>query len=205
MLRGNLRGQSSIEFLIVISCLLMVLGSVSIPLYNRSRDDAQRLVDTSDAREAATTLANALNTIYADGIGSRQTVEYWLPRGVVAFRACGYENVDVDGVDTNDTDVLVNGRADVQVLFDFDGNGVWDNKRESVVIVDTILPSRWDENGNLRGIEWVRENCVHVEDTNLKFNPNSRTRHRVTLEYRRGDGSAYSRRITISDVVVESV
>lgn len=199
-----MRGQSSTEFLIVISCLLMVLGSVSIPLYNRSRDDAQRLVDTSDAREAATTLANALNTIYADGIGSRQTVEYWLPRGVVAFRACGYENVDVDGVDTNDTDVPVNSRADVQVLFDFDGNGVWDNKRESVVIVDTILPSRWDENGNERGSGWVRENCVHVEDKNLKFNPNSRTRHRVTLEYK-NIGGVYPRCITVSDVVVESV
>lgn len=204
MLRENLRGQSSIEFLIVISCLLIVLGSVSIPLYNRSRDDAQWLVDTSDAREAAITLANALNTIYADGIGSRQTVEYWLPRGVVAFRACGYENVDVDGIDTNDIDVPANGRADVQILFDFDGNGVWDNERESVVIVDTILPSRWDENGNLRGIEWVKENGVHVEDTNLKFSPTSRTRHRVTLEYK-NIGGAYPRRITVFDVVVENV
>jgi len=200
-----LRGQFSVEFMIVIGCLLMILGSISIPLYNSSRNDAQRLVDTADAREAATRLANALNTIYAGGIGSKQTVEYWLPRGIVALRAGGYENVDVDGVDTTDTDVSINGRADVQVWLDLDGDGIWDNKRGSVVIVDTILPSRWDENGNERGSGWVGENCVHVEDKNLKFNPNSRTRHRVTLEYRRGDGSAYSRRITISDVVVESV
>lgn len=182
----------------------MILGSISIPLYNSSRDDAQRLVDIADAREAATTLANALNTVYSDGVGSKQTVEYWLPRGVLAFRACGYENVNVDGIDTTDIDVSANGRADVQVWFDFDGNGVWDNKRESVVVVDTILPSRWDENGNERGIGWIRENCVHVEDNNIKFNPNSRTHHRVTLEYRY-DGSAYPRRIIVSDVVVESV
>jgi hypothetical protein len=205
MLGKNLRGQFSGEFLIVVGCLIMILGSVSIPLYNRSCNDAQRLTDISEAREAATILANALNTIYADGVGSRQTVEYWLPKGVVAFRACGYENVDVDGIDTNDTDVPANGRADVQVLFDFDGDGMWDNTRESVVIVDTILPSKWDENGNERGGGWVRENCVHVEDKNFNLNPNRRTRHRVTLEYVGGAGSSYSRRIAISDVVVESV
>jgi hypothetical protein len=129
-------------------------------------------------------------------------IEYWLPKSVVAIRDCGYEDVDVDGIDTTDEDVARNGRADVQIWFDFDGDGAWDNKREAVVLIDTLLSSRWDEDGNPRASAWVQENCIHVEDKNLSVDPNQRRRHRVTLEYRYEPTYEYPRRIIIYDVVI---
>jgi hypothetical protein len=176
-----------------------------MPIYNQARADAEKVSKLADAREAAYTLANAINTIYASGPGSKLVIEYWLPRGVVALHAGGYENVDVDGINTTGNDVPRNGRADVQVWFDFDGDGEWDNKRDAVVLIDMLLPSRWDENGNEREEDWVKENSIHVEDKNFRLDLAHRTRHRVTLEYRYQSTYVYPRRIIIFDQIIESV
>ena len=165
MKRDDLRGQLSIEFMIVLTGLLIVVATVTMPIYNQARFDAEKMTKLTEAREAANTLANALNNLYASGPGSKLTIEYWLPQGVVAVYMGGYESLEIDGVYTTDESVPRNGRADVQIRLDFNNDGMWDNNREAVVIVDTLLPSRWDENAAARGDSWVKENCVHVEDT----------------------------------------
>jgi hypothetical protein len=186
--RGKLRrrnyshhegGQLSLEFMIVFVGLLMIVASVTYPLYDQAREDADRLNRLSEAREAANALANALSSLYASGPGSKQTIEYWLPEGVVEI----YANLGEDGVDTPDEDVSPNGRMDVQILFDFDGDDTWDNTRNSVVLVNTLLPSDRYENGESRDNEWVRENAVHIQDGKLILNHLARTYHRTTLEY----------------------
>lgn len=200
----KVRGQLAIEFLIVVSGLLIILASITMPLYNQARADAEKVSNLADAREVANTLVSAINTLYASGPGSKQIIEYWLPKGVVALRAGGYENVDVDGIDTTDEDVAINGRADVQIWFDFDGDGAWDNERDAVVLVDTLLPSKWDEGGNELEKSWVDENCIHIEDDNFSLDSAHRTYHRVTLEYVY-ENIMYNRRITVFDEIIESV
>ena len=96
----------------------------------------------------------------------------------------------------------------VEYRWDYDGDGNWDNNRESVVIVDTILPSRWDENAAEHDEDWIRENSVHVEDGNLKVGPGygtivSRTLHRTTLTYYYNPTNTYPRRILVLDEIVE--
>jgi uncharacterized protein (UPF0333 family) len=176
----ELKGQLSLEFMIVFVGLLLVVGSITYALYDEARADADRLNKLAEAREAAAALANALNSLYAGGPGSKQTIDYWLPEGVVEI----YAHVDGDGVTTADWNVSSNGRIDVQVLLDFDGNGEWDNTRSSTVVVDTLLPSRWYENGDRRDNGWVIENCIGIQDWTLQFDSTCRTRHRVTLEYK---------------------
>jgi hypothetical protein len=133
----------------------------------------------SEAREAANALANALNSLYAGGPGSKQTVEYWFPEGAVEV----YAHPDGDGIESSDGIVPPNGRMDVQVLLDFDGDGTWDNTRNSVVLVDTLLPSRWYENGDERENAWVRENGITIQDYEISLDSAFRTHHRTTLEY----------------------
>lgn len=87
-----MRGQLSIEFLIVLTGMLLILASVTIPLSDRARADAEKVTALADAREAAGTLANALNSVYASGVGSKQTVEYWLPKGTVSVTFVDDEN-----------------------------------------------------------------------------------------------------------------
>lgn len=178
-------GQFSIEFLFVIGCLLLVLASISIPMYNQARSDARRLSDLAEAREAALVLANALNSVYSgasSGPGSKQTVEYWLPKGVVEIRV----NYDVDGIQTVTPAVPRNGRMDIQIWFDFDGDGLADiGDREAVVVIDTLLPSMWYENGDQRSVD----EYLDVEGKDLHVGQaygtlESRTFHRTTMWHR---------------------
>lgn len=176
----KVRGQLSIEFIVVISGLLIILAAITMPMYNQARADAEKVSKLADAREAADTIVNALNTVYAAGVGSKQTVEYWLPRGVVKI----YADVNVDGIDTNDNDVVPDNRMDVQIWLDLDENGEWDNKREAIILLETLLPS---ENN---------ENRVVVGDENFKFGSGL---HRTTFTYEYKGGLRY---IVISDIEV---
>ncbi|MEW6592293.1 MAG: class III signal peptide-containing protein [Candidatus Hadarchaeota archaeon] len=181
-----MRGQLSIEFLIVFVGMLLIAATVTYPLYDNARTDAEKMSALSEAREAANTMVNAINMVYASGPGSKQTVEYWLPKNVLKF----YINLDEDGIATSTGIVAKNGRIDAQVRFDYDLSGAWDNKRDAIVLVDTLLPSRWYENGDNRGDNWITENAVTVEDWNLNLDTNHRVHHRVTLEYVYGAVSA---------------
>ena len=117
-----MRGQLSIEFLIVISGLLIIIAAVTMPLYNQARADAEKVSKLADAREAANTIANALNTVYAGGVESKQTVEYLLPNDILSISfADGAKN-----------------RVDVKIELNLES--------DNVVQVGTILPSRDDEN-----------------------------------------------------------
>jgi len=201
------KGQLSIEFIIVLTGLLIVVATIAMPIYNQARSDAEKLAKLSEAREAANKIANALNNLYASGPGSKLTIEYLLPQGVSAVYIGGYEKLDFDGLVTADETVPINGRADIQIWLDLNGDGMWDNKREAVIIVDTILPSRWNENAVERGDDWVKENCVHVEENSLKVGSIYRTLrettlHRTTLTYSYDPTHAYPRRIVVLDEII---
>jgi len=197
-------GQFSVEFMIIIAFLLIALATISLPMYNRARADAQRASDLADAREAASALANAFNTIYADGVGSKQTIEYWLPRGVAVV----YADADIDGVDTDNNGTPDNpprnSRLDVQIWFDLNGDNIPElGNREAVIVVETILPSKWDENGNPRQ-DWENQ-CPKVEDENLRISLTGRTLHQVTLTYTYSAGYAQPRRIAIVDNTIKVI
>jgi hypothetical protein len=197
-------GQFSVEFIVIITFLVIALATITLPMYARARGDAQNSSDLADARKAASTLANALNTVYADGVGSRQTIEYWLPKGAAAV----YADSDIDGVDTDNNGVpdnpRRNGHLDVQVWFDINGDNIPEfGNRDDVVLVETILPSRWDENGSILQ-NW--ENQVpKVEDENLRIDPTHRTLHQITLAYTYNSSSSQPRRITIVDNVIKVI
>ncbi|MEA1904891.1 MAG: hypothetical protein U9M97_03315 [Candidatus Hadarchaeota archaeon] len=159
MRSGQLRsGQFSVEFIVVLGVLLALLASVSLPLYSRAREDAERVSGLGEARGAANEIASALNTVYSGGIGSKQTVEYWLPEKVLEIRVA--ENVDgTDGISSN-------SRMDVQILFD------WED--DNLVVVDTLLPSEDYEN-------WQGYPVIEVINGSLSTGAGD---HTVTVEYR---------------------
>ncbi len=151
-------GQFSVEFIAVLGVLLALLASISLPLYSRSREDAERVSRLGEARGAVNEIASALNTVYSGGIGSKQTVEYWLPEKVLEIRVA--ENVDgTDGTSSN-------GRMDVQILFD------WED--DNIVAVDTLLPSKNYEN-------WRGYPVIEVINGSLSTDSGD---HTVAVEYR---------------------
>ncbi|MEM3421942.1 MAG: hypothetical protein QW315_06780 [Candidatus Hadarchaeum sp.] len=201
-----MRGQLSIEFLAVMAGFLIMVATVTLPTYLQANFDAEKLSKISEAKVAANELAAGLNHLYAVGPGSRLTIEYSFPAGILNVYLGGYDNLDVDGRLTADETVPINGRADIQILMDFNGDGLWDNMRDSIITVDTVLPSRWNEDGTDRGEDWVKENCLHVEENGLKVGPeygtlSNRTFHRTTLIYCYDPSSRYPRRIVVLDEI----
>lgn len=124
-----MRGQLSIEFIIVLSGLFLIVATVSMPMYNSARADAEKISKLAYAREAANTIANALNTVYASGVGSKQTVEYQLPEGVFSISF-------VNGAEN---------RVDVRIVLNLE--------KDNVIQISTILPNRGDENRVILGNE----------------------------------------------------
>jgi len=120
-----LRGQFSIEFLMVLGVLLMILGSIAVPMFNRARGSAEKVVDLAKARDAAGKIAGVLDAVYSCGVGSKKMAEYDLPSGVVEILVS--ENVDgIIGAP--------DGWVDVCVVLDGEG--------DNLVSVSTSLPSR---------------------------------------------------------------
>lgn len=119
------KGQFSIEFIAVLGVLLTIMASVTLPLYQDSRADAESITSMAQAKEAAEKLANALNGV-SSGIGNKQTIEYTLPSDVSEIRI----NENISGP---------HNRVEVQILGDWEGNKV---------SVETLLPStnhkNWD-------------------------------------------------------------
>ena len=115
-----MRGQLSVDFVIIISGLLVILAVVTVPMYNQARADAEKVSKLADAHEAANTLVNAINLVYAAGVGSQQTVEYWLPPGVVSVSF-------VDGTEN---------RVDIKIELD--------QESDNVMQVSTILSSTYE-------------------------------------------------------------
>lgn len=197
-------GQFSVEFIIIIAFLVIALATITLPMYARARGDAQNASNLADAREAGSILANALNTVYADGVGSKQTIECWLPKGVAAV----YADADIDGVDTDNDGIpdnpQRNGHLEVQVWFDLNGDNTPEfGNREAVVLVETILPSKWDDNGNTLQ-NW--ENQVpKIWDENMRIDPTHRTLHQITLTYTYTSSSAQPRLITVVDKTIKVI
>jgi hypothetical protein len=194
-------GQVGLEFLLILSSLMILLAAFTLPLYLGAKEGAREASSLAEARDAAGRIAAAVNAVYAGGPGASQEVLVWLPRGVVGLSVGGYDHLEVDGVTARDGEVARDGRADVRILLDLDGDGRWDNRMSSTALVGTLLPSRWWENGEERGDRWVRENGVHVEE-NFLLSPGSRTLHRLTFRFVYDPFHPYPRRITLSDEVV---
>ncbi|KXB00105.1 hypothetical protein AKJ42_01670 [candidate division MSBL1 archaeon SCGC-AAA261C02] len=121
------KGQFSIEFIIVLGVLLTLIASVSLPLYENSSAKARKLTRLSQAREAGNELVSALNTVYAGGVGAKQTIEYSLPSSVRQIRI----DEDVDGTDS----VPQDNRMDVQIEMDWE--------EDNVVLINTLIPSQY--------------------------------------------------------------
>ena len=131
--------------MVVFTAMLLIIATVTMPLYESSRADAEKILKLADTREAANAIVNTLNTVYAGGVGSKQTVEYWLPEDVLSISF-------VNGTEN---------RVDVRIVLNL--------KSDNVLQVNTILPSRSDENR------------IIVDNENFILNPGF---HRMSFEYK---------------------
>jgi uncharacterized protein (UPF0333 family) len=79
------KGQISVEYLLLIVVILIILGSVTLPLIGRSIDASNDISWTSDAKNAVSTIANAVNIVYSNGPQAKRTLTVYIPKNGMNF------------------------------------------------------------------------------------------------------------------------
>lgn len=74
------RGQVSVEYLLLLLVILIILGSVTIPLIGSSIEASTDVSSVSDAKTAVESIANAADVVYSNGPGSVRTVNVYIPQ-----------------------------------------------------------------------------------------------------------------------------
>lgn len=80
MRKMDSRGQVSVEYLLLLLVILIVLGSITIPLIGNSIEASTDVSTVSDAKTAVESIASAADVVYSNGPGSKRTVNVYIPQ-----------------------------------------------------------------------------------------------------------------------------
>jgi uncharacterized protein (UPF0333 family) len=79
MIKMDVKGQVSAEYLLLVLVFLIILGSVTIPMIGKSIDSSMDVSSTSDVSAAVNSIANAVGIVYSNGPGSKRTINVYFP------------------------------------------------------------------------------------------------------------------------------
>ncbi|MBP2045234.1 class III signal peptide-containing protein [Methanobacterium aggregans] len=80
VIKMDVKGQASVEYLLLILVILVILGTVTIPMIGSSVNSSSDVSKASDAKAAVDTIANAADLVYANGPGSKRTLSVYIPK-----------------------------------------------------------------------------------------------------------------------------
>lgn len=80
MIKMDKRGQLSLEYLLLTLVVLVLLGAVTIPLIGTSIDASMDVSAVSDAKATVETISSAADVVYANGPGSKRTMDVYIPQ-----------------------------------------------------------------------------------------------------------------------------
>ena len=73
----DVKGQASVEYLLLTLVFLIIIGSVTVPLITQGINDSLDVSHSSDASAAINSIANAIGVVYANGPGSQRTINVY--------------------------------------------------------------------------------------------------------------------------------
>lgn len=82
----DVKGQASVEYLLLALVFLIIIGSVTVPLISTAISDSLDISHTSDASAALNSIANAVGIVYANGPGAKRTLNVFFSRaGTISY------------------------------------------------------------------------------------------------------------------------
>jgi uncharacterized protein (UPF0333 family) len=81
----DVKGQASVEYLLLTLVFLIIIGSVTVPLINQGINDSLDVSHSSDASAAINSIANAVGVVYANGPGSQRTINVYFSNNNAAL------------------------------------------------------------------------------------------------------------------------
>lgn len=77
----DVKGQASVEYLLLALVFLIIIGSVTVPLISQGINDSLDVSHSSDASAAINSIANAIGVVYSNGPGSIRTINVYFSSG----------------------------------------------------------------------------------------------------------------------------
>ncbi len=84
----DVKGQVSVEYLLLTLVFLIIIGSVTVPLITQGINDSLDVSHSSDASAAINSIANAVGVVYSNGPGSVRTINvYFSNTGTLSYNS----------------------------------------------------------------------------------------------------------------------
>ncbi len=77
----DVKGQASVEYLLLALVFLIIIGTVSVPLIGKAITNSEDVSHSSDASAAINSIANAVGVVYSNGPGAKRTINVYFSRG----------------------------------------------------------------------------------------------------------------------------
>ena len=76
----DVKGQASVEYLLLALVFLIIIGSVTVPLISQGINDSLDVSHSSDASAAINSIANAIGVVYSNGPGAVRTINVYFSK-----------------------------------------------------------------------------------------------------------------------------
>ena len=84
--RMDVKGQASVEYLLITLVFLIIIGSITVPLISQAVGDSLDVSHSSDASASLNSIANAVGVVYANGPGSTRNITvYFSNTGTLSY------------------------------------------------------------------------------------------------------------------------
>ena len=108
MSKMDVKGQISVEYLMIALVFLIIMTTVTVPLIGKSINASMDVSDTSDVSNAVNSIADAVGIVYANGPGSKRTVNVYFPGSGTLKVEDGSLKMPVTSVNVNGTNKIIN-------------------------------------------------------------------------------------------------
>ena len=119
----DVKGQASVEYLLLALVFLIILGSVTVPLAGDAIGNSTDVSHASDASAAINSIANAVGIVYSNGPGAKRTINvYFSQSGTLYYSSANstiYMSVFIKSTSTNKT---IDANVPIAVNFPNGGN-----------------------------------------------------------------------------------
>ena len=107
MSKMDVKGQISVEYLMIALVFLIIMTTVTVPLIGKSINASMDVSDTSDVSNAVNSIADAVGIVYANGPGSKRTVNVYFPGSGTLKVEDGSLKMPVTSVNVNGTNKII--------------------------------------------------------------------------------------------------
>jgi len=110
----DVKGQASVEYLLLALVFLIIIGYVTVPLINNTIGNSLDVSHSADASAAINSIANAVGVVYSNGPGAVRTINVYFSRGGTLDYNSANSTIEMQ-VNLNETNNSTNKTIDANV------------------------------------------------------------------------------------------